>query len=125
MMQDDSPDELMPNLTAASQNLYELIKGQGIAVYADDDIRLAVQRAIAVEGSRGWKIAKEKTSHKIDIVVALAQAALAAVQKGELGRMRTGAIDINGVVHWHETAPRTHSRIRWITVDKDGKEIRR
>ena len=95
----------MPNLTAASQNLYELIKGRGIAVYPDDDIRLAIQRAIAVEGPRGWKIAKEKTSHKIDIVVALAQAALAAVQKGELGRMRTGAIDTDGSVHWHETEP--------------------
>ena len=63
-------------------------------VYPDDEIRLAVQRAIAVEGSRGWKIAKEKTSHKIDIVVALAQAALAAVQNGEKGRMQQGAISI-------------------------------
>jgi hypothetical protein len=72
----------MPNLTAASQNLYELIKGGGISIYPDDDIRLAVQRAIAVEGSRGWKISKEKTSHKIDIVVAIAQAVLAAVHMG-------------------------------------------
>ena len=59
------------NLTAASQNLFELIKSGGISVYPDDDVRLAVSRAVALETTRGWRIAKEKTSHKIDIVVAL------------------------------------------------------
>jgi hypothetical protein len=54
------------------------------AAYADDEIRLAVQRAVALETSRGWRIAKEKASHKIDVVVALAQAALGAVQQGQV-----------------------------------------
>lgn len=67
-----------PNLTAASQNLYELIKGGNLTAYPDPDLRLAMQRAVALETSRGWKITKEKSSHKIDVVVALAQAALAA-----------------------------------------------
>ena len=70
------------NLTEASSNLYELIKGQNIIVYPDDNMRLAVQRSIAVETPRGWRIAKEKASHKIDVVVALGMAALGAVQKG-------------------------------------------
>lgn len=70
----------VPNLTEASQNLYDLIKGRGLAVYPDDDFRLAVQRAVAVETSRGWRITKEKTAHKIDLVVALAQAALWVVK---------------------------------------------
>ena len=61
-------------------NLYELIKGGGIVVYPDEQIRLAVSRAVAVESPRGWRIAKEKVSHKIDVVVALAMAALAAVE---------------------------------------------
>jgi hypothetical protein len=69
----------VPNLTEASSNLYELIKGCGIQAYASDEIRLAISRAVAVENPRGWKISKEKTSHKIDVVVALAQAALGAV----------------------------------------------
>ena len=113
----------MPNLTSASQNLYELIKGGGIAVYPDDDIRLAVQRAIAVEGARGWKIAKEKTSHKIDIVVALAMAAIAAVQKGERGWMRVGGYGYGGPVHWHEPpgAERPRIRIVRITEQEDLK----
>ena len=69
-----------PNLTASSQNLYELIKGRNLVAYPDAAIRLAVSRAVAIESPRGWRIAKEKQSHKIDVVVALAMAALAAVQ---------------------------------------------
>jgi phage terminase large subunit-like protein len=73
----------VPNLTEASQNLYDLIKGRNLEVYADADIRLAVSRAVAVETARGWRITKEKSSHKIDVLVALAQAALGAVRGGQ------------------------------------------
>jgi phage terminase large subunit-like protein len=73
----------VPNLTRASQNLYELIKSQGITLYADNDIRLAVQRSVAVESTRGWRITKDKVSHRIDVVVALGMAALAAVKWGQ------------------------------------------
>lgn len=68
------------NLTEASTNLYELIKAHNLVVYPDDSMRLAVQRSIAIETPRGWRIAKEKASHKIDVVVALAMASLGAVQ---------------------------------------------
>jgi hypothetical protein len=71
------------NLTEASSNLYELVKGRNLLVYEDAEMRLAVGRAVAVESSRGWRISKEKASHKIDVVVALAQAALGAVQQGQ------------------------------------------
>ena len=67
------------NLTSASQNLYDLIEGRNLAVYSDKAMRLAVSRCVAIEGSRGWRIAKEKQSHKIDVVVALGMAAWAAV----------------------------------------------
>jgi phage terminase large subunit-like protein len=73
----------VPNLTESSTNLFELIKGQNLSVYADDDIRLAISRCVALETTRGWRIAKEKTSHKIDVIVALAMAALGAVQQGQ------------------------------------------
>ena len=113
----------VPNLTAASQNFYELIKAQGIVVYRDADIRLAVQRAIALETTRGWRIAKEKTSHKIDIVVALAQAALAAVRKGEMGRMRAGTIDTDGFVHWRdEESHRQRICIETVTEKDDLRQ---
>ncbi|HUY39803.1 MAG TPA: terminase TerL endonuclease subunit [Candidatus Binataceae bacterium] len=70
----------VPNLTEASTNLYEIIKGRNIRCYADADIRLSISRAVAIETSRGWRIAKERASHKIDVIVALAQAALGAVK---------------------------------------------
>jgi phage terminase large subunit-like protein len=73
----------VPNLTEASTNLYEIIKGRNLLAYQDAEIRLAVSRAVALETPRGWRIAKEKQSHKIDVVVALAQAALGAVHQGQ------------------------------------------
>jgi hypothetical protein len=39
-----------------------------------------------VETTRGWRLAKEKTSHKIDVVVALSFAAVAAVREGTQGK---------------------------------------
>jgi phage terminase large subunit-like protein len=75
----------VPNLTEASTNLYELVKGRGLVIYPDADIRLAFNRAIAIETTRGWRIAKEKASHKIDVIVALAMAAHGAVHKGSSG----------------------------------------
>jgi hypothetical protein len=54
--------------------------GRNLAVYPDAGIRLAISRAVGIEGSRGWKISKDKPAHKIDVVVALGMAALAAVK---------------------------------------------
>lgn len=71
-----------PRLTEASQNLYELIKSGNIILYPDADIRLAFSRAVAKETSRGWRIGKDKQTHKIDVVVALGMAALVAAQQG-------------------------------------------
>ena len=68
------------NLTEASQNLYELIKGRNLIAYPDAELRLAISRAVAIESPRGWRIAKDKQSHKIDVVVALAMASLDAVK---------------------------------------------
>jgi hypothetical protein len=75
--------QTVANLTASSTCLYELIKGRNLAVYPDADMRLSVSRAVALETSRGWRIAKEKASHKIDVVVALGMAAFGAVERGE------------------------------------------
>jgi hypothetical protein len=71
----------VPNLTESSTNLYELVKARGIVFYPDADIRLAFSRAVALETTRGWRIAKEKASHKIDVVVALAMSAHGAVHE--------------------------------------------
>jgi phage terminase large subunit-like protein len=59
-------------------------------------VRLAVSRAVAVETARGWRIAKDKQSHKIDVVVALAMAALAAVRAQSESTYQWEWIDDNG-----------------------------
>ncbi len=74
----------IPNLTLASQNLYDLIRSHSLVTYPDPDIRLAMSRATASESDRGWHITKRVQSHKIDIIIALAQAALGAAQGGAI-----------------------------------------
>ena len=68
-----------PNLTACSQNLFELINSQALICYPDEEMRLAISRAVAIETPRGWRIGKERQAFKIDIVISLAMAAHAAV----------------------------------------------
>ena len=84
----------VPNLTRSSQNLYELLKSGGIVLYPDPDIRLACQRSVAIETARGWRIAKDKTSHKIDVVVALGMAALGAVRWGQRDELTSVGVPI-------------------------------
>ena len=62
--------------------MYELIKGRNLIAYPDPELRLAISRAVAIETPRGWRIGKDKQTHKIDVVVALAMACHAAVQRG-------------------------------------------
>jgi phage terminase large subunit-like protein len=68
------------NLTAATQNLYDLLQSRSLMLYPDAGMRLAVSRAVVTESSRGWKLDKLKQAHRIDVVVALSMAALAAVR---------------------------------------------
>jgi Terminase large subunit, ATPase domain/Terminase large subunit, endonuclease domain len=72
----------VPNLTAMGSNLFDLIKSGSLAIYPDDELRLAIQRTVAKETPRGIQLTKEKSSHKIDIVIALAMASLHAVESG-------------------------------------------
>jgi hypothetical protein len=72
--------QTVANLTAASQNLYERIKGRNLVAYPSEPIRVSISCAVAIESARGWRIGKTLGVHKIDVVVALAQAALAAVR---------------------------------------------
>ena len=62
-------------------------------------MRLAISQAIVVESARGWRLDKLKQSHKIDVVVALSMACLAAVRVG--GK------------------PRYDSSLRWVCDDDE------
>jgi len=67
------------NQTRAGQGLFDLLKGRNLELYADADLRQQALNAVAVESPRGWRLAKEKASKKIDAIVALSLAALAAL----------------------------------------------
>ncbi len=72
-----------PNQTRAGQGLYDLLKGRNLELYADDELRQQALNAVAVESSRGWRIAKERASKKIDGIVALSMACVAALDGRE------------------------------------------
>jgi phage terminase large subunit-like protein len=76
----ESFPQTVPNLTAATSNLFDLIQSRQIALYPNEAMRLAASRAILHESARGWRIDKLKQSHKIDVIVALSMACHAAVQ---------------------------------------------
>jgi hypothetical protein len=106
--------QTVPNLTAMGSCLFDLIKAQSIVVYTDDELRLAVQRTVAKETPRGIQLTKEKSSHKIDVVIALAMAALHAVEQasrpeqlisgGKLFSLQTGVMLTNSVLQGAERA---------------------
>ena len=68
--------QTVDRLTMMGQNLLDLVRTRRLQVYDDEDLRRHVLNAVAIETARGWRIAKDKTTRKIDLAVALAMAAL-------------------------------------------------
>lgn len=80
-------------LISMSQNLYDLVSGHNLLLYQDREIRQHALKATAKETPRGWRLTKKKASHKIDLIIALAMAALGAT---ELEAKRKGRVYIIG-----------------------------
>jgi phage terminase large subunit-like protein len=74
--------QTIPNLTACGQNIYDLVQSGNIILYPCKDLRYEASCAIGKETSRGFRIAKESTSAKVDQIVALAMAAVEASAPG-------------------------------------------
>ena len=75
------------NCTAFGQALFDALNGGNLRLYPADDLRQQALNTVAVESTRGWRIAKERTSKKIDAIVALAMAVLAAIEGGGIERL--------------------------------------
>jgi hypothetical protein len=74
------------NCTLMGQTLFDLLTGQNLVLYSSDELRQQALSTVAVENPRGWRIAKEKASKKIDAIVALAMACVSAMaHRGEMG----------------------------------------
>ena len=61
-----------------------------LSVYPDAELRQHVMNAVAIETPRGWRLAKEKSTRKIDGAVALSFACVGANAAG--GSSRTWSI---------------------------------
>lgn len=74
----------MPQTAArveSDQALYDAILGRTLAHHGDPTLTEHVTNAVAVETPRGFRLAKEKTSRKIDAAVALSMAAHGAAAR--------------------------------------------
>jgi phage terminase large subunit-like protein len=71
------------NCTRMGQTLFDLLNGQNLRLYRAPDLREQALNTVAIENPRGWRIAKEKASRKIDAIVALAMACCAAIERGK------------------------------------------
>jgi phage terminase large subunit-like protein len=71
------------NMTEAGQALYDAVKHRTLKLYGDDQLREEARFAVGKETPRGMRIVKEKASHKIDAIVALAMAVLGVSSSGE------------------------------------------
>jgi hypothetical protein len=78
--------QTLGNLSAMASNVFELVRSRALVLYPDPDLRRACAQSIVTESARGWRISKEKQSHKIDALIALAMASIAAVEgRGSVG----------------------------------------
>jgi phage terminase large subunit-like protein len=71
----------VPNTTRMGQTLMELIRSQNLVVYPDVDLRQQACNVIAVDTPHGWRLAKEKSSRKIDLIAALSMACVTALEQ--------------------------------------------
>jgi phage terminase large subunit-like protein len=67
------------NTVRMGQGLYELLRGVNLRLYPSDELRAQPLNVVAVESSRGYRLAKEKATKKIDAMVALSMACVAAL----------------------------------------------
>jgi phage terminase large subunit-like protein len=68
------------NTTQMGQVLFDLLRGRNLRLYCSQELRAQALATVAVESARGFRIAKEKSAKKIDAVVALALACVAAIE---------------------------------------------
>ena len=74
-------DQTPANLTRTTMNFYDLLSQKNLILTADPELEDQSQNAVAVASSRGVRLAKEKSSKKIDAVVALSIACFFATEE--------------------------------------------
>lgn len=72
----------LPNLSMMASNLIDVLRTNTLLLYPDDGLRQAASKTVMIESARGQRLGKAKQSDRVDPIIALAMAALAAVQAG-------------------------------------------
>jgi phage terminase large subunit-like protein len=72
----------LSNLSLMGGNLLDLIKNKQLAAYPSEELRNAIAKTVIVESSRGFRLGKAVKSHRVDIIIALAMALIAATAEG-------------------------------------------
>ncbi len=124
--------QTVANTTIMGEELYSLIKGKNLIPYPDTEMRQHVTNAGGIETARGFRIAKEKASRKIDLCVALSMACCAALQAGKpIANPHAMPVGVGSVKHFdHRTfgpstfvLPRTRVPVP-VGPDSHGPSLR-
>lgn len=70
--------QTVANCTRMGQTLFDMLKRRELVLFPDEELRQQAMNCIAIETPNGFRIAKDKASKKIDLIVALAMACVAA-----------------------------------------------
>jgi phage terminase large subunit-like protein len=71
------------NTTRMGQVLFDLLNERNLKLYPAPDLRAQAMSTVGIETARGTRIGKEKSSKKIDAIVALAMACVSAIDYGQ------------------------------------------
>lgn len=94
------------NCTLMGETLWSLVSHRNLVVYRDPGMRQQALNTVAVETSRGFRIAKEKAAKKIDSIAALSMACVAAAgSDATASYCKALRIDAPGGVRQLRTAP--------------------
>jgi hypothetical protein len=108
------------NTTRMGQALFDLLNGRNLRLYASPDLRQQALNTVAVESGRGFRVAKERASRKVDAIVALAMACVAALDDGPHAGLG-GAVPLAGFgatsrvpVHRPSGLPSCGDPVQWL-----------
>ncbi|MCE5209884.1 MAG: terminase large subunit [Chloroflexi bacterium] len=101
--------------TEADQALYDAIIGRAILHYGDPVLNQHIKNAVAIESIRGFRLAKEKTSQKIDAAVSLSMAHYGALEYQKLHNT-TMTIVADPFANWPPPEGSIyHPELGWVT----------
>jgi phage terminase large subunit-like protein len=114
--------------TQFSQALFDAIRGKNLRMYVAPELREMALNAVALETPRGFRLAKERTSRKVDGVVALAMAIFTAIEEGARSRtsaavvMPSATVDLSWQDRYFGIRPKADPLARWGLVPAPKRE---